>query len=232
MIVAVMQPYFFPYIGYFQLMRAVDVFVLYDDVQYMKGGWINRNLIRIGNAPAWLTLPVHKASISLPINQRQYQLDESNIQGTQRRLQAAYAKVPGYEETAAFVDGLLAFPDPNVAAFNANLLEQVARRLAIGCRFVASSSISKPAGLKGEARLIDLCARLGASHYVNSIGGLTLYDAAAFAEAGLELRFLSTISSPSFLESGMRHLSIIDGLMREGFGGTAARLEEYELISP
>jgi len=225
-----MQPYFFPYIGYFQLMQAADVFVIYDDVQYIKGGWINRNLIRIDNAPAWLTLPVRKASISLPINQREYQLDEDHVQATQRRLHAAYAKVPAYSDTAAFVDGLLAYPDPNVASFNANLLENVARRLGIECRFVTSSSINKPTDLKGEARLIDLCGRLHASHYVNAIGGMELYSAESFDEAGIQLSFLRTQAPPATLDTGPQHLSILDTLFREDADASRARLRDYELI--
>lgn len=230
MIVAIMQPYFFPYIGYFQLMRAVDTFVVFDDVQYIERGWVNRNRIRSSGTATWLTLPVHKASRQLPINQRHYQLaDGSAVRRIEQRLQASYAKAPCRAEAVPVISAVLGCDDDNVAAFNANLLEVLADRLGIGCRFLVSSRIDKPKGLKGQAKVIDLCRRIGASHYINPIGGLPLYDAATFDAAGLRLSFLRTTATPATLADGPQHLSIIDGLMHTGFAGCRAQLGHYEL---
>lgn len=225
-----MQPYFFPYIGYFQLMHAVDAFVFYDDAQYIKGGWINRNRIRNGGEISWLTMPVHHASIKLPINQRHYQLgDGTAVRRVEQRLQASYARAPCRSEAAPVISALLGYDDDNVATFNANLLEQLARRLGIGCRFLVSSRIDKPEGLKGRARIVDLCRRIGASRYINPIGGVPLYDAASFDAAGLQLSFLRTTAIPAPLADGPQHLSIIDGLMHSGLAGCQAQLGHYEL---
>lgn len=227
-----MQPYFFPYIGYFQLMQAVDVFVIYDDAQYMKGGWVNRNRIRCGDKSSWLTLPVRRQSRELPINQREYMLaDGDAVQQIERRLQASYAKAPFFEEAMSVVTALLACGEANVAAFNARLLTELARRLGIGCRFEASSQIGKADGLKGQAIVLDLCQRIGASHYINPIGGLDLYDRESFDHAGIGLSFLRTTTPAVKLADGVRHLSIIDGLMRVGFAGERSLLPQYEVLA-
>lgn len=227
-----MQPYFFPYIGYFQLMRAVDVFVIYDDVQYINRGWINRNRIRANDAPVWLTMPVHKASRELPINQRHYAFSNGDaVRRIQQLLDASYARSTCYFEAAPLISGFLEFDDANVATFNANLLTGLARQLDINCRFLVSSHIEKPDGLKGQAKIIDLCQRIGASHYVNPIGGIALYESAPFEAAGLKLSFLRTTAAPASIAGAPRHLSIIDGLMQGGIAGCQRQLPQYELQS-
>jgi len=232
MIVAILQPYFFPYIGYFQLMQAVDVVVIYDDAQYMKGGWINRNRIRYCGKPIWLTLPVRRDRRELPINQREYLLAGGDAaQQIERRLQASYAGAPCYDEAMPVVSALLEWGEANVAAFNAHLLMALARQLGIGCRVELSSRIDKPAELKGQARVIDLCQRIGANHYVNPIGGTELYDRESFERVGMQLSFLRTLTPPAELAEGPQHLSIIDGLVNEGFAGCRARLTQCERLA-
>lgn len=230
MIVAIMQPYFFPYIGYFQLMRAVDMFIFYDDAQYMKGGWINRNRILLDHQSSWLTLPVKHDSRTVRINRRSYLLDEG-VEPVKGKLQSAYATVPAFKETYPFVSSLLDFGEPNVAAFNANLLRETAQRLDIDCRFAASSEITQPNELHGEAKIISLCKALGADHYINPIGGVELYDSHHFAEAGLRLSFLRTTVSPLHLREGETHLSILDTVMRTDWEGARSRLNQYNILS-
>jgi hypothetical protein len=229
-IVALMQPYFFPYIGYIQLMHAVDLFIVYDDVQYMKGGWINRNLIRIDGGPAWLTLPVHRDSLLLPINERRYVLDGGTRDSVRQRLRLSYGSAAHYDGVAPIIDGLLSFDDDNIARFNTNLLTELARALGLRCRIALSSAIAKPAGLKGEARVVDLCQRTGAMRYINPIGGMSLYNPAHFDETGIELKFLRTLVSPVQLDHEASHLSIIDTLMHHGVEGTKSLLTSCQLV--
>jgi hypothetical protein len=233
-IAAIMQPYFFPYIGYFQLMKAVDVFVFYDDVQYMKGGWINRNRILADGEPAWLTLPVRRASVTLPINQRHYLLDGEEISTIKQRLRTSYEKAPFYAQTFPLLSELLDFDDSNVAFFNMHLLIALAGELDINCRFVKSSELDKTPHLKGQEKVLDVCRRLGVTQYVNSIGGFDLYDPQAFAEAGMELSFLHARAT-DYAQAGQAHvpfLSIIDVLMFKSFEGTKPLLREYDAIAP
>ena len=234
MIAAIMQPYFFPYIGYFQLMRAVDTFVFYDDAQYMKGGWINRNRILHNGEPAWLTLPVRRASLTLAINQRDYLFDGEAICSLKKRLHDCYQKAPEFDSAFPFVCDLLEFGNPNVAAFNAHVLEGVARYLGLGCRFLASSAIEKPAGLKGQAKVIEICKRLGASRYVNPSGGVDLYTRGEFACAGIELQFLEAkpASYKQFDAAHQPFLSIIDVLMFNSIERIQTLLDDFRLIQP
>jgi hypothetical protein len=233
MIAAIMQPYFFPYIGYFQLMHAVDLFVFHDDVQYIKGGWINRNRILGDREPAWLTLPVGKASSLAPINQRHYLLEDDGVISVKKRLQATYAKAPRFKETFPFLCELLDFGDANVAKFNENLLTALATKLGIQCKF-QSSSQHKHTDLRGQDKVIHMCLEAGADSYINPIGGLSLYEGPAFADAGIRLRFLKTgsISYPQFSSSFSPYLSLIDVLMFNSLEEIWGMLDVYELVPP
>ena len=229
-----MQPYFFPYIGYFQLMQAADVFVFHDDAQYIKAGWINRNRILLNDEPSWLTLPVRKGASSLPINQRHYLLDTDTIDAIKKRLEACYSQAPEYDEIYRFIFGLLDHAESNVAAFNFNLLTELARKLGISCTFVASSTMHKPGGLKGQDKVIDMCRRIGATQYINPIGGLALYDGAVFLDMGIQLRFLQANSSgyTQFGSGQLPFLSIIDVLMFNSIERVQTMLDDYRLLVP
>lgn len=232
MIAAIMQPYLFPYIGYFQLMHAVDTFVIYDDVQYSKNGWVNRNLVRKSGGAAWLTLPVRKMHLGSLINQRHYALDGPAIDDAKRLVDSAYRDAPAFDATREMLDRLWDYDDDNVAAFNAHALTALAGRLGLRCRFLVSSAIAKDPALRSEARVVDICRRLGATHYVNAIGGVGLYHADPFASAGIGLSFLQTSMPMTELAEGALHLSIIDLLMHAGIAGAAEAMARYELIEP
>lgn len=228
MIVAIMQPYFFPYIGYFQLMQAVDAFVFYDDVQYMKGGWINRNRISMDDESCWLTLPVRRDSIIKHINQRFYMLGNT-VDSLRSKVQSSYTEAPHFVKIFPFIDKLLHFEDSNVAHFNINSLRKIAELLNINSQFISASEICQSSSLRGESRVIDFCLALGADHYINAIGGVDLYDPKHFAQAGLRLSFLrSTVPAISF-RNGEGHLSIIDTLMRIGWDGARSQVDQYEI---
>lgn len=228
MIVAIMQPYFFPYVGYFQLMRAADIFVFHDDAQYIKGGWINRNKIMINNHVDWLTMPVINASNYLPINLRYFVCDSRIVDRIKRRLIAAYSKMPSFNDVSPIIFELLDCTNTNVADFNCGSLIAVARRLGINCEFVRSSELS-PTHLNGQEKVIELCHRHKADHYINPIGGLELYDPKLFAKAGIKLSFMETKVTPTPTESSPQHLSVIDGLMHFGFNRYSDLLSEYTL---
>jgi len=233
-IAAIMQPYFFPYIGYFQLMKAVDIFVLYDDAQYMKGGWINRNRILVNHAPAWLTLPVHNASLKLPISQRNYCLNPEAIAAIKVRLQMCYQKAPAFDFVYPFLCGLFDYSNSNVAAFNANLLIEIARRFGLTCKFLTTSSMDTRADLKGQAKVIHICREIGADRYINPIGGLPLYDEASFSDEGIQLQFLQAKPDdyPQFGAVPVPFLSIIDVLMFNSVEKTQEMLNNYRLFVP
>lgn len=215
MIVSIMQPYFFPYIGYFQLIAASDAFVLYDDVQYMKGGWINRNRVLLNGAPEWITIPVKRASYKLPINARHYQIDQRTVESILGQIDAAYRKAPNYEATRALIVDVLKYQDSNVATFNENLVRNTCSHMGIDTRISTSSSMVLSGDLKGQERVLRICGMMGATCYLNPSGGVSLYQKEAFSAKGLELRFLkpTDVSYPQLGAAVVPNLSIIDVLM-------------------
>lgn len=229
--VAVMQPYLFPYIGYFQLMHAVDVFVLYDDVQYIKRGWINRNRIQIDGVPVWMTMPVLKSKRHLPINERQYQVGPSVSVRLCGQLQSAYRRSQYFESTRHIIFPLIENSETNVARHNAHALTRIAKLLGIGCQFVVASDLPIDRSLRGEQRIQELCRVIRATTYINPIGGVQLYSEKSFRAAGIPLCFLRTDVAPTSLSSGNMYLSILDSMFIQGIVGTAERLHQYSLLS-
>lgn len=229
--VAVMQPYFFPYIGYFQLIDSADVFVAYDDVQYIERGWVNRNRISVGGRVKWLTFPVRKERRELAINQRRY-LARENAGIVRDKIRAAYSGSRFFEETFPRISDLLDYEDNNVASFNTNLLKVLALHLGSSPRFIMASELQIPEHLRAEDRVLEICRRLGADRYINPIGGAGLYHRGKFDGAGIELSFIKTVCEGDRIQGELVHLSIIHELMRRGSRDTADRLKMYEFHKP
>jgi len=213
--VAIMQPYFFPYIGYFQLIAASDVFVLHDDVQYIKGGWVNRNRILLNGESRMITFPVQKDAYDLPINARNYVDDKKARKDIINLIKQAYAKAPCYRQVFPMLEELMMFEDNNVARFNENLIRRIADYMELSCRIITSSGMDKDDSLAGEPRVLEICKQLGATDYTNPIGGTELYHEEAFRQRGITLRFLEA-KEERYDQGGdtwVPFLSIIDVLM-------------------
>jgi hypothetical protein len=231
-IAGAMQPYFFPYLGYFQLIRACDVFVAFADVQFMQGGWVNRNRVLSDHRPLWFTLPVASDAIGLPISARRYADGDGRVRARLLRTLHNYRRAPHFDAAMAVIEPLLANPEDNVAAYNTHLLRALSAHLGIGTRILTASDLPPFADLRGEARVIAMCQALGASTYVNSIGGVSLYSREAFARAGIELRFLRSEVGP-YPQFGREHvasLSIIDVLMFNDAASIRRMLDQYTLV--
>lgn len=225
----IMQPYFLPYIGYWQLMNAVDEYVILDEVNYIKGGWINRNRILVDNQPHMLTLPVHKASSFKRIN-------ETHLEGIPEKLartiEFAYHKAPYYKETKHLLDQVLSCPETNLAKFLANSIKLIASRLNIRAKIQLSSELDHDFSCKGQDRVLDICRRKGASVYLNAIGGQALYSRDAFADQGIQLGFVqSTLCPyPQFGGPFVPGLSILDCLMFNNLDDMAKLLSSFTII--
>jgi hypothetical protein len=230
--VGLMQPYFFPYIGYLQLIAACDRFVVFDDAQFVKRGWVNRNRILVGSEARWITMPVAAASSSLPILRRKYLLGDRLANRLPSRIAGAYRGAPRFKATMSLVEEILTFSDPNVASFNVNLLCRIAAYLDIETAIQRSSEINKDNSLVGgENRVLDICKRLGAKTYINPIGGRELYTREAFAQQGIELRFLTCAAEPYSQRASdfVPFLSIIDVLMFNDVAAVRRMLSQYRL---
>lgn len=227
---AIMQPYFFPYLGYFQLMRAADTFVFYDDVTFIKGGWINRNSILSLNGPVRITLQVQGASSNRLINEVGV---GANRPALLKTITQAYAKAPFRDEVMPLVERCLSYEDDHLAPFLHNSLMETAQFIGLKPTFLVSSELEHTPGLAAQDRVLDMCGRLGASHYINPVGGKALYDKATFKAAGLDLSFLECEPKPypQFKRTPefVPYLSILDALMFLGPDGLEDHLAAYSL---
>jgi hypothetical protein len=229
--VAVMQPYFFPYAGYFQLLSAVDLFVFLEDAAFIKKGWINRNTILLGERPHLVTVPVRDASQNRTIQDTEVAADAAWTRRTLRTLETAYRGAPHFEPVLELVSSVLTAGHRSIASLARASVDTVAGFLGIATRTESSTAYGN-ASLRGEERIVDICMREGATRYVNPIGGLELYRAASFEARGIELRFLRS-GDVRYQQRGddfVPRLSIIDVLMWNGREGTARLLRDYSLV--
>lgn len=228
-----MQPYFFPYIGYFQLMAASDLFVLHDDVQYIKGGWVNRNRILLNGSSRMLTFPVRKDSSEQPINSRSYVEDKQTRTRLANLVREAYSKAPRYREIFPLIEELLHFDDANVARFNEHAIRTIADHLGLSCDIVVSSDMDKDNHLAGEARVLEICRKLEAKIYINPIGGVGLYHHQVFRQNSIDLFFLRATEQryPQLNQPWTPFLSIIDVLMFNSPDAVHALLGQYQLLT-
>lgn len=212
---AIMQPYFFPYLGYFQLMAAVDFFLIFDDVHFIKKGWIHRNYILLNQAAHPFTLPIQKMSQNRLILDHERANPKETVEQQLLLLYHAYHKAPYYAEVMPHLERMLRNEEPNVARYLGHQLETIRDYLGLDTVIHYTSSFENEDHLKKEARLLDLCNRFDAHHYINPIGGKALYDDETFERAGVHLEFLEMqpLSYRQFGDVFVPNLSIIDVLM-------------------
>ena len=212
--VAIMQPYFLPYIGYFQLIASVNEFVVYDNIKYTKKGWINRNRFLSNARDETFSLPLQKDSDQLFVCERK--LAESfNRKKLLNQIHGAYAKAPHFSSVFPVFERIIEFQDRNLFWFIYNSLLEICEYIGLDTRFKVSSKISIDHELKSAQKVIAICKATKAQKYVNPIGGLDLYRTDMFLAEGIELQFLKSrnIEYSQFGEKFVPWLSIIDVLM-------------------
>ena len=230
---AIMQPYFFPYIGYWQLIHAVDRFVIYDDVNYIKGGWVNRNRILINGESAYITVPLHQASPNKKICDTSLQPSSIWRDKLVKMLEMTYAKAPYYADVYPLVKELIRNEAVNLADYLAHQLQALSIFMGIGTAFVVTSRCYENDNLSGQDRLIDISTREGATTYINPQGGQSLYNYDSFRNAEIDLQFILMRQIPYRQRAAgfIPHLSIIDALMEVGPVGIRQHLDSFDLIS-
>ena len=213
--IGIMQPYFFPYIGYWQLINAVDKYVIYDDVNYIKGGWINRNRILINDKPSFINLKMNGSSPNKLIKEILVSNDNRWKNKLLKSIELSYRKAPFFEMSFPIIEEIINHDEVNLSLYLENLIKRIAEYLEMNTEFVLSSNIEKDNSLKGQDKVIEICKSLGAKEYYNAIGGVELYSAENFNSYGIELRFLRTeyIEYKQFKNDFSPYLSIIDVMM-------------------
>jgi len=211
---AIMQPYFLPYIGYFQLIGAADVFVLYDNIKYTKKGWINRNRYLQNGHDALFTLPLKKDSDALDIVGREL-AEDFDPKKLLNQFHGSYYRAPHFAHTFQLLEAILCHQHRNLFHFIQNSLRLVCTHLALETQIVISSEVEVDHQLKNQDRVIAVCTALGADCYINAIGGMQLYTKGDFEVHGLSLKFLQSkpIEYAQFGASFIPWLSIVDLLM-------------------
>jgi hypothetical protein len=225
----VMQPYIFPYLGYFQLIQSVDRFVLYDDVNYIKGGWVNRNFIQRGGVKHLFTISLEKASPNKKINQI---LIKDTFKRFLNTIRHFYSKAPFFGSVFPLLEDIAGYNDRNLARFAGNSIILLCSYAGIETEILYSSEIREEKLLSGKERLINICKILGASVYINSIGGERLYDRDDFKNNGIELIFLKPDSDRNCHDQTgiVTHLSIIDVLMYNSQSQIKTLLNQFSLV--
>ena len=232
--ITIMQPYFLPYIGYFQLLNAVDLFVVYDNIQYTKKSWINKNRIIENKKDTLFTLPLKKDSDYLDIRERFLNENEKNKNHAKilNKIKNNYGKAPFYDESINTICKIFNHDEINLFDFVFNSIETIKAYLDITTELVISSKIEDGA-LKHKYRVWDICKKLNSQNYINPIGGLNLYNKEEFKKNGINLSFLKTdniVYNQFNNEEFITNLSIIDMLMFNGKEKTKKFLNNYTLI--
>lgn len=225
--VAIMQPYFFPYIGYFQLIKAVDSFVIYDDVNYINKGWINRNRILVKDQPHTITLSLSKASQNKLIHEIYISDYPQKILKTIRQN---YCKSPQFSSVYPLIEDIFSQDEKILSRFLIYSLRLICDYLNIRVQWHISSDLKKDKALRGQEKVLAICEELKANHYINAPGGRPLYDQSVFLARGIALSFIQSKQLPykQFGTEFVPNLSIIDVMMFNDRHSCAAMLGAYE----
>ncbi|KAA9332358.1 WbqC family protein [Hymenobacter busanensis] len=213
--IAVMQPYLFPYLGYFQLLNAVDVFVLLDDVNYIKKGWINRNRLLLNGQEFLFTVPLTGSSQHKLIKDLHVAPDDRAKRKLLATVEQAYRAAPHHQAAIALLSDILHAAETRIAHLVRESLGRIGAYVGYTADIRFSSDIPKDASLTGQARILAICHQLGAREYVNPAAGADLYNAADFARGDVKLRFLQPQLNPypQFGPTFVAGLSVLDLLM-------------------
>ena len=243
--VAIMQPYFFPYLGYFQLINAVDLFLLYDDVQYMKGGWINRNRILQNGAPAWFSMPVRHAHFKLPISARTYCDPIKNGSALLSTLHTAYRKAPCFRCGIQLAEAILACGDESVVGYNHAALLKICAYIGICTPIALTSNAKLDQTFNAEHRVLELCKHTHATQYINAAGGRYLYSSQLFSVNNIELSFIEMDHNIEYSQSMtmpidkdfaqipafIPNLSILDLIMFSSQSDLLKLIQKYKILA-
>ena len=217
------QPYFLPYFPYWQLIHAGDLFLVGDDLAFIRHGWIPRNRIWINGMPVYFRVEVRGASSNRLISE--LQILPPDRKGMLRTLEMAYHKAPFFADGFALASRILSCPSLELVPFLTASIREVCAYLGIDTPIGFTSALEGNALLRREERIFDFCHRLGADRYVNAIGGRSLYRVYDFRRHGIRLQFLHSTAALTHPQ-----LSVMDAVMHHSREELHEKLDHYELL--
>lgn len=232
--VAVMQPYIFPYIGYFQLINEVDAFVFFDDVNFIKKGFINRNNILCNGESFQFSIPCKKISQNKRINQTEVDLTKKDISKLLLSIKQNYIKSPFFEEVYPLLEDFFSFYDKKlISQMAADSIILISKYLNLETSYKFSSEEHQNSiDLKSKDRIIAICKKEKANQYINPIGGVDLYSKKEFKKNNIDLKFIKSnaIKYKQFSDDFVPWLSIIDVIMFNSKNDIKQFLNNYKLV--
>lgn len=232
--IAVMQPYIFPYIGYFQMIKAVDKFVFYDDVNFIKKGWINRNRILVNGSDYKFTVPLQNVSQNNLISETYIKNDVYNDWKNKflQTVELNYKKAPEFEKVFSMLTNFFESEYVLISEIAIESIKLVSEYLEVNTEFIISSETYDNKAMERQERLIHICKKEQQNHYINALGGQELYKKTDFLNQGIRLEFLKSlpIQYQQFNKDFVPWLSIIDVIMFNTKDQVKKMLDKYELI--
>lgn len=228
----IMQPYFLPYIGYWQLLNAVDKYIIYDDVNFIKGGWINRNRMLINGEAKLFNIQMQGSSANKLINEIEISSNYIWKRKFIKSIELNYNKAPFYKEGVSLLEEIINFNENNLSKFIENSIRKISEYLDIKTEIILSSDIKKNSNLKNQDKVIDICKVMKADEYYNAIGGMELYSFEDFYKNNIKLKFLKTheIKYKQFNDKFIENLSILDLIMFNSKEELKEMLNRYDLV--
>ncbi len=249
---AMNQPYFLPYLGFYQLIHAVDQFVIYDGFNYIKSGWVNRNrLLVVGRGPAYFTVPTEHGSSFKKIRDIKLSAHRNWRRKLLDTFVMNYKRCPFFAETHALIETIIGVETDSLSDLATRSIVDVCKHLEINTTLITNPvyealesdlqrdslretfpTVKLEHPSNGCLRLIAICQIMGATEFVNAIGGEALYYKSDFQANGIDLHFLRSRDEPyrQTTEQYYPGLSIVDVLMNCGKEGTIKRLSNYDLV--
>ena len=230
--IAIMQPYWFPYIGYFQVMSLTDKFVLLDDVNFINKGWINRNRILVNGQPMYITLPLKGASQNKIIREIKRGDDDKWRTKTLKTIEMSYKRAPFFDDVFNRIIQVINLRNSGLSDNIYESLMLISEYLGIDTEIIETSSSYLKQELKGEDRILDICKKEKAKTFYNTIAGSGLYDKLRFKSNDIELLFVKTLPTPYSQQQTKEFipfLSIIDVMMNNSVSEIKNMLNEYDL---
>lgn len=252
---AIMQPYFFPYIGYYQAISAVDKYMLYDNLNYIKEGFVNRNRYLVVNgSPSYFIAPIRHKSSFTKIRDVELVADNTWKRKMLNSFYCHYKRAPHFNEVISVIEGVLETDTNLLTTLNARSIIDVSRYLDIPTKITSDTEeyryleeillcedeklvsyfpyIQSKSLDRKVVRVIEICKKEKADILINAIGGQALYRKDVFADFNIALYFIKTedFLYPQQSRTFHPNLSIIDVLMNCGKEGTKELLRKYTLI--